>query len=508
MTGTGRHTAATGLLALACLVASGCTWEPSARAVQPQRLASGSFEVLGMLDASRYAGLVRDPETKPSVEILDLRTDRRCAFPEATFPIAGVMTAGSSVDHPPFLWPSAHFFSDGPRTLSFADEKCALRDVDVPVGSNLSTLALDEDQREVLLFGDDRGNLSLYDPWNDELTKIASGVSRFNQALRAQSGGKPVGPQMLWLIENGALTLRTLEGELLVKRGTNVSELSQAAFASVRVAYVDGGDLYEAVAPDFTRAPVARDACTVSYSGAKLSFFSPCEARQLVRVDLSTGQREEFALGIYAEWKQNGFVFERGVDKDGKNQLFVTLPGGMRTEVRPTLLADVQPLDATRIVGSDGSANFGIWSERDGFKTLLKKASGVFGFIDTRTNRLSWVAMHEVEGGRGTLAYLEQPAFKLNTIARKVATSSVSVQGLFPVEEPVLVYVRDATVITKAGQAPQYEGSLDARVLSGELESTISENVTSYALVPDPNVAGLLYTTSGTKGRGLWFAAL
>jgi len=44
--------------------------------------------------------------------------------------------------------------------------------------------------------------------------------------------------------------------------------------------------------------------------------------------------------------------------------------------------------------------------------------------------------------------------------------------------------------------------------LSGDLGSTISENVTSYTLVPDPNVAGLLYTTTGPKGRGLWFAAL
>lgn len=503
-----KHAAWMGLL-MGWGLTPGCTWEPSARPAQPVLLAEGNFEVLGMLDESRYAGFARDPETAPAVGIVDLRNEKRCELAENTFPITSPITGSADADdQPPFLWPSAHFSADKEPTLTFSDETCTLYDVDATISDTVYPITLDEDQRQIVLFGDGKGKLSYYDPWNDELRVIATGVSRFLQAQRPQSNSGPVGPQALWLIENGVLTLRTFDSKIVVQRGKAVSELTQAAFTTLRVAFVDGGDLYEAVAPDYKRALIAADACSPQYNGAKIAYFSPCGARQLERLDLSSGERETFEPGVYAQWEQSGFEFERALDEQGKNQLFVTPPGGKRTQVEPTLLSEVQALDSTRIVGTDGSDNFGIWSKADGFRPILRGTGRIVAFIDTRTNRLSWVAMHQVEEGRGTLSYLEQPSFTLETIATKVATPSVSVLQIAPVSEPVLVYVRDANVTLRENQAPSYNGKLDTRVLSGDLESSISDDVTSYTLVPNPNAAGLLYTTQSAKESGLWFAAL
>ena len=503
-----RYGVLAGLLAVTSSAWLSCTWTPDARAVQPELLASGSFEVLGMLDLSRYAGFVEDPQTAPRVGILDLRNGKRCFLPKETFPLGPVVIGPSGESDPLFLWPAVRFAASGKRTLVFADETCAVRDSKTVVGDAVYPITIDSDKRQVLLFGDTRGKLSLYDPWNEKLTVVATGVGRFVQAQRPAPNGTPEGPQLLWLIENGVLTLRALDGTKVVARGTAVSEVSQAAFSSLRVAYVDEGTLYEAVAPDFKPEIVQPDACTAQYAGTTLSFFSPCDDRQLIRINLQTAQCEEFEPGVYAEWKQDGFTFERAFDEEDNNQLFVTPPNGERTQVVPTLVSDVQALDATRIGGRDDDNNFGIWSAPASYTEILKSVGRVVAFIDTRTNRLSWVAQHDLSKGRGTLSYLEQPSFKLENIAKKVASNSVSVLQIVPVAEPVLVYVRDATVTQKENETPRYVGSLDARVLSGDLGSNNSDLVTSYTLVADPNVPGLLYTTDGPEDQGLWFAAL
>ncbi len=461
-----------------------------------------------MLDVSRYAGFVRDPETAPRVGILDLRTRKHCDLPEDTFPLSQVIVGPTGQDGPPFLWPAARFDTEGRRTLTFSDEKCNLRELDTRVGDSIFPVTLDADKRQVVLFGDNRGKLSLYDPWDEKLTVIATGVGRFVQVQRPQMNGIPVGPQMLWLIESGVLTLRTLDGTKIVARGKAVTELSQASLATQRVAYVDQGILYDAAAPDFKPGQLAQNACTPVYAGTTLSFFSPCEARQLNRLDLQTGVLEVFEPGVYAEWKQDGFTFERAVDEENNNVLFVTTLDGQRTQVIPTLVSEVQALDSKRIVGRDADNNFGVYTIGGDFIKLLRSAGRVVGFIDSRTRRLSWVALHEIKDGVATLSYLEQPDFRLETIAEDVAPSSVSVLQIVPVAEPVLVYVRDAEIMQEEGRPARYQGTLDTRVLSGELGSSIGEDVTSYALVADPNVPGLLYTTNGSRDQGLWFAAL
>ncbi len=503
-----RHNVLVGLLALISAAFVGCGWEPSARPVQPELLAQGAYEVIGMLDIARYAGFVRDPQTDPRVGILDLRTRKRCELPEGSVPLSQVISGPRNEDHPPFLWPAARLNKNGMRTLTFSDEQCEMRELDAPVGDAIFPVTLDADQRAVILFGDGKGKLSIYDPWDDDLSVIATGVGRFVQAQRPQSNGSPVGPQMLWLIEKGVLTLRMFDGTKIVARGKAVTELTQAALATLRVAYVDNGDLYEAVAPDFKPALLGQDACTPFYGGTTISFFSPCEARQLNRIDLTTGTLETFAPGVYAEWKQDGFSFERAIDEEGANSLFVTPPNGTRTLVTPTLVSDVQVLDRTRVVGRTAQNDFGIWALEGKFEPILRAAGRVVAFIDTRTMRLSWVALHELDKGTATLSYLEQPNFRIETIARKVAPNSVAVLQLVPIAEPVLVYVRDATVTQVEGAGARYSGSLDARVLSGDLKSNISADVTSYVPVADPNVPGLLYATDGPKDKGLWFAAL
>ena len=50
-------------------------------------------------------------------------------------------------------------------------------------------------------------------------------------------------------------------------------------------------------------------------------------------------------------------------------------------------------------------------------------------------------------------------------------------------------------------------GALRARLLSGELPSSVDDDVTSYEMIASP-LPGLLYTVAAGTKRGLWFAAL
>src|SRR5690606_36208215 len=96
----------------------------------------------------------------------------------------------------------------------------------------------------------------------------------------------------LWLIEQGVLTQRTLTGERLLSLGANVQTFALEQYDTLRVAYVDDGALYEAAGPNFFPVLIAEDACEPRYDEFYLNFLAPCEERQLVRLDLTTGELE------------------------------------------------------------------------------------------------------------------------------------------------------------------------------------------------------------------------
>jgi hypothetical protein len=68
--------------------------------------------------------------------------------------------------------------------------------------------------------------------------------------------------------------------------------------------------------------------------------------------------------------------------------------------------------------------------------------------------------------------------------------------------EPIVVSLEDAKE-----QGGVRSADLRARLLSGDLGSSIDSKVTSYTMLAVP-VPGLLYTIDDEARRGLWFAAL
>jgi hypothetical protein len=493
---------------LALLVCSAaCSWQPTARPVRPEKLADGAFVAVAMLDASQFAA-VRSDNDAPRWLIADLQSRTLCELPEDVVPFGTrTLQTPSAFDlSVRFLWPVARVAEDDTRTLSFSDERCRLTDTEVRTGAEVYPIALDEDGREALVFGDGRGTFSLYDPWLERSNVIATGVGRFAQVSRPRRNDRPVGPQAFWLIESGELTQRALDGTELLRRGKSVSAFSQAAFAQLRVAYVDGGNLYESVAPDYRSTLIAEDACNPSYGGTELSFFSPCDAQQLVRVDLTNGTFVTFEPGVFREWKDSGIRFERA--RAGNEQLlFVTFPDGERTRVEPTLFSDLQVIGSEDIVGTDAEGRFGVWNPRAPFMPLLYGVAGILPFVDVRTAQLFWLVLHQVEGGVGQLAALEQPKLSLRVIADGVPITGVAVEVPLTIPEPFVAFVRDATVTSRGG-SQRFTGTLEAQLIGGELGTTIDEQVTSYIYANAGNLPALLYTTSSEAGDALWLAAL
>jgi hypothetical protein len=307
---------------------------------------------------------------------------------------------------------------------------------------------------------------------------------------------------------------RTFLGEFVLSVADGVSNYKQAVVLNtVRVAYRKDERLYEAASPTFEPFRLADDGCNPVYSGTTLNYYSPCENEQLIRIDLSTGIKEEFAPDVAWSYIDKGVLFELTLEDDHDDlpphrdetpHLFVTLAGRPRTEVVPFLDRYIEVIDSTHIAGRSSDRNFGIWNPDTGFEVLYKGVVDITPFIDTRSGSFVWLMLHELdtESNLATLSVFDQSDYEVTTLAEKVPTNRYSWEQLETVGEPVIVTIEDAK--REEGVA---EGELRARLLSGELGSSIDLNVTSYRMIPLP-LPGLLYTVRDEGREGLWFAAL
>lgn len=496
---------------------TGCEWQPTAKPVQPQLLLAGPVRVDRLLDpltTQRFVLLTRDPAgTAPRRAIIERATKKVCDLPEGTIQIdAALFDPRSAEPSPAFLLPLIVKEAAEERALYYADEHCALRG---PYGRARTTIMipLDGSGRQVSLVGDGSGKLSLVNPWTDEVTVIAEKVSQLASVRRPSNGETPVGVQALWLLENGALTQRTLTGELLFSRGQDVRQFAQALFNTLRVAYVDGTTLYEAAGPDFQPSPIAENACAPLYSGLSLNLYAPCDAEQLVRIDLTTGEAQSFEPGTFINYQQSGYVFEYLHGSEGETQFFVTPPGRARTQVVPPLARDtVQVVDGNRIVGmvknAETQANdFALWDARSGGEPqrILYNAARPIPFLDMRANEIIWVFPYNVIDRRGTLSLFNQSTFLPEVLGEGVPPNAFSVEILAQVSEAAIVFIEDAEPVSSTDN--RLRGKLHARLVSGELGAVVDTHVTTYTAVYTP-LEGLVYSVEDGERSGLWFAAL
>lgn len=502
---------------LVLLVWTGCAWEPQAKPVTPQLLLTGSVRVDRALDDSyRFVLLTRDPSGESRRSIIERATKKVCDLPKGTINVGGRLLDPTAPKGSSLFWlPLIVSRENEDRALYYADEYCNLRG---PFGRASSTngIALDGGGQEVSLVGDGSGNLSLVNPWTEEVTRIAENVSEYRSVQRLLNGNIPVGTQALWLLEGGALTQRSLNGELLFTRGQDVTKFEQALFNSLRVAYVDGGSLYEASGPDFQPIFISENACVPRYFGVDLNFFTPCADRQLARIDLTTGSLETFEPGMLWTYEQSGYLFEYIRTEQGL-KFFATPPGQTeRKLVEPAIVDNLQALGDT-LVGRSANDEIVIWNARFG---AFPFASGVtqspVPFHDTRANEVSWVVARNVSENVATLSLYRQGDFRHvsidssaeefgEVIATSVPTNGYSVVILTQVSEVAFIFIEDAEPVSDSDS--RLRGRLRARLASGALGAVVDEDVTSYATVYIP-LQGIVYSVEKGDRTGLWFAAL
>jgi hypothetical protein len=487
-----------------------CNWEPIAREVQPEQVLVGDYRIASVLDkiTNRYVLLVQRNTEPRRYVILDMHERSHCQLPEGTTSITMLTppTTSPPKDAPPFKM--ALQVDDGARAQFYlSTPDCTLTGPFGEVGDGRKdgpfNITMEADQRSVVMWISPSGQLSFRDPWFDEQHVIAENVAIFDTVARPSRPAGQAEEQALWLIENGRLVQRTFGGKVLLAIGKDVQDFTQAVFDTVRVAYQDGQRLFEAAGPQFTPFLVAEDGCSPRYSGNTLSLLSPCADEQLLRLDLITGTVQEFAPGVFWSYTSGTAVFEQSRDMAGDEHLFVTLQGRERTEIKPLLNRYIDVIDPTHVAGRTPDRRFGVWSPDEGFKVLFNGVVDLTPFIDLRTNSYLWLMLHEASDDLGTLSVFDQKDYKLKKLATNVPTSGYSVETIETLGEPIVVSLENAA----ADGGGVRTAELRARLLSGELGSSIDSKVTSYTMLAVP-VPGLLYTIDEPARRGLWFAAL
>jgi hypothetical protein len=473
-----------------------------------------------LLDANgRYVLVTRFEGDDRSLSIVDWKNHRACSLPsnveQFERPLVGPKDRRS---RSPIFWlPVIVRQDEDTRVLQFVDERCTLQEPFGKFGNSAGRPSLDEDGRELLLFGDGDGNLSLADPWFGETLLIAAKVRAV--ASVAQIADEP---QALWLLENDKLTQRTLDGTLLVSLGeTQVTAFSQTINNGLRVAYVDGGDLYEAIGPDFEPVLVVRDGCEPAYRNGFLDLYTPCAERQLVRILIFTSKVQEFEPGVFISYDEGNYTFEYVRDENDKTHLFVEPPGRERVEIDPVFVGRPMIIDSSHLAGlidvvdSEGnkSRSFVIWSPTEPLQDLFQNVAEIYPFVDLRSSSFLWLMHHEVVDGYGTLSAFTQRNLALQRVSRdtplRVPLENSNVRGysieqLPTLPEPLLVLITNGRPLERDPKA--FRGTLHARMLSGALGSKIDDDVSSYAVVGTP-LPGVIYGIEEGDEPGLWFAA-
>ncbi|MDB4971890.1 MAG: hypothetical protein JWN48_231 [Myxococcaceae bacterium] len=534
---------ALGCVWLAGLLAS-CNWEPHARDAQPQQLVSGPAHVVRVLDGEgRHALFTLGRGADQRFRILNSDTRQSCELPATDTPIGGIdplLAPNLRGDDVAQFWlpmlrtdpsvPVPDPNAPPAKALFFSDEKCTVIGpfglaqyggwgTVPPAPGGPRVLTLRGDRRTVLLVPGPDAALSLVDPWTRQVRSLSQAVSTYDSVDQAEASSAP---QAIWLLEGGKLTQRALDGTLLLSLGSAVSQFSQALLQGVlRVAYTDGGSLFEAKGPDFRPVLIATDACDPGYNGAALDLHTPCTPAQLVRIDLVTGTIKRFSPGVVGAFNVGEISFESQVGADGSGQLWV-VSGTARTQLSPipSGSASFSVLDRTRVAGridDRGTADvFGVWSVAAGFKRAFADVSSMATFRDQRTNRLLWLMLYQLDqDGIGRLVGFDQSELDRviagtqttppMVLSERVLVGSyrVYLQSVLP--EPMILTLEPPITLSQDGVTRA--GELNARLLSGSLASKIDEGVSSFevALSPYP---GILYGILDGPRAGLWFAAL
>lgn len=496
------------------LLAVGCAFDPVARRAKPEQLLAGPTRVIRTLDPrGSFAQIQYERDGQAHDAIYEWRRNKRCDLPPDLEAVGNpLIQAGQGQSGKPVLFlPLAVRTSRGPR-LALVDERCSVHG---PYGElspdSLRTLFSRKTQRSLLLFQDTAGALSLFDPWaTREPIAIADSVQQV-QLASSDDGA----PDQLWLREDGLLRRRGLAGELLTELGDQVTTLALSRTPQRRVAYVDGGQLFEAVTPNFRPVRVTSDGCSPRYTPSALELLSPCAERALVQIDLESGDVKELPPGIVASGESDGVTLEYGLSATGEPVLFAESSQLSRSQVLPPLLPNnTFVLDSRSLAGISATREFGVWrAAMEEFEPILHEVSAVLPHYSGRKHQYTWLVQHDVADDLGRVSLLSEGNLKPTLIASGVPTRErggfLTDNGValpnYPFSAPMVVLLQDA--VPTLADPQRYQGKLRALLMTGEPSAVLDEEVSSFELVAAP-VPGLLYGVEDGPDQGLWFVAL
>lgn len=479
----------------------GCEWDPIVRPAAPVQVAEGDVELLGNLrvGGSRLA-LIAESGTDPRLAVVDVDTGGICRLPAGSGiydflpgpPLASDPTALQSVRLAVLDVPT--------QTLGFFDEQCQVHGPMLPLSRNPTVVAgpVGNEEFPRALVRDEQDSLWLLDPWLNTRFELAQEVDNYSAVPPDDEGNLKV-----WTLSRGQLVLYDEAGREEVRIGENVTQFVRGFVSANRIAYVDGGDLFEAIAPDYEPRFYRSDVCNVAYRGSALTFYNPCQEQQYARFDLLTGEPEAFAPGVFFAWATQGWELERA-QVDDEQQLFVTPPGSARQRVQP-YLTSVQVLGGNELSGTDPEGSLGVWSVEGGFVPVLRSVTSAVALLDARRDGLLWLVHHNAttpdtpEGAPpqptvGDLSLLQEGTLAVQSVATDVIAGTFTV-GVLSAGDVIVGYLSDQGT-------PGAE--LSVRLIPELLGDVVDNGVGSFEILQGSRVPELLYTVRDESRRGLW----
>ena len=338
------------------------------------------------------------------------------------------------------------------------------------------------------------GSLLWIDPWAPSIRTLGEQVSAYGS----------VSSTTFWLVEDGVLVLRDVDGNTLASVGSGVTEVARGP-AGTELAFVDEDGLFVMDLAELKLAPIATEGapCKPTYlwlSQPTLAYREDCAAGSLALLDLSTGEKRLLSsavIDVGSIFTPNGmWVFFLREPPGGERELWAVPEGG------EPVLVGLDPDPVIYKVRSDqehgffvlldnddgGTSTLGAWTPDGGFEPLLERV----GWPMAANGYLTVVA--EREGDVGALVALDLDTLDSALRAEGVPWTTVRSS----IQAPVLGYIRGWDAALGAGTFEVWIQPTGQQVVVDEGVSELHE-----LFWPRP---GVVYAVRTPGREGLWTA--
>jgi hypothetical protein len=490
---------------------SACSFQPLGGKSEPRRVSSESVGLIRTLDPQGKLALVQRP-SESGATVMKWHDDRSCALP-SQFPNSlralPPPTAASKGSSSFYLACTADNEAGENAELVMVDDQCQLlRDFPNVLPETIQVTNSVTDQHGILVARDREGRLYALDPYGS--VRMALIAELVTQAQAVITDGKRA-RNAVWAVEGARLTLRTLTGEPLAALGTQVTDFALSADQK-RVAFIDAGDLYEALAPSFKPRKLADDACKAAFLGQDLGAFSPCAKQQLVARLASADALHRYPDGVFLARRFDGLELTFQRTEDAGIRMFARYGTGEPELLTPTLRPQTTYfLSDGSLLGVSEDGTLGTFNpDTHLFRPVLEGVTRMQAEYRGKSKRYWFLVHHNVTEDLGTLSVVDAPDMRIREVARNVPTHGH--QGFmlesgraipnYPYAAPTVLMLSEASEDADGA----FVGTLRAELITGDPAEEFGADVSSYLLVANPQ-PGVLYSVGDGDKRGLWFAA-